>query len=327
MENENRISRKRFLTTLGQGAGALALAEWVQPTTASDPQLPYRLKQVGLIEAPYKRIRDLSFDSQSHLLVAGEAGIRILTAEGQPVSEISTSSAAQTLTTAPDGSLFVGLKSEVLCFDHTRNQRGAWTVTGGDKGQFGFITCLSFFDEKVYIADAGNRCIYRIASDGDYIDEIDGFHIPSAYFDCAVDSKGILHVAHTSEHRVEIYDPNSEMVGKWGQYGSSPADFCGCCNPTNLSLMPNGWLVTSEKGIPRLKIYDAKGTLQALLSPEELGLKEEQSYLAQIQKTAAESLPCHDGWPGMPVAADAQGRLAVSLPGVGQIRLYEIEKV
>jgi hypothetical protein len=327
MTIQDRISRKRFLTTLSQGAGAMALGGLMKPSNASDLQLPYRLKQVGLIQAPYERIRDLAFDPQSRLLVGGGMGVRILTAEGHPEKEIATPSAVQSVTTDPEGALFVGLRKEVLSLDPTGKKRASWAVIDGNTNGFGFVTCLSFFEDKVFIADAGNRSVYRFASDGDYIDAIDGFHIPSAYFDCAVDSKGMLHVAHTSEHRVESYNPNGELVEKWGKYGSSPADFCGCCNPTNLSLMPNGWMVTSEKGIPRLKVHDSNGTLQAILSPEELGLKEEQSYLSQIRQANADSLPCHDGWPGMPVAIDKRGRLAVSLPGLNQIRLYEIAPV
>ncbi len=326
MESQNRISRKRFLTTMGQGAGVLALGKLVGPSSASDLQLPYRFKQVGQIQSPCARIRDLFFDAQSRLLVAGETGVRILTPLGHPVQEIPTLSAVQSVTVDPDGSLFVGLKQEVLCFDPKGTQRASWPTTGDNGEGFRYITCLSFYEDKIFIADAGKRSVYRFASDGDYIDSIDGFHIPSAYFDCAVDSKGMLHVAHTSEHRVETYDSTGELIRKWGQYGSSPESFCGCCNPTNLSLMPNGWIVTSEKGIPRLKIHDSFGKLQAMLSPEELGLKEEHSYLTQIRQSAADSLPCHDGWPGMPVAIDPNGRLAVSLPGLGQIRLYEVEK-
>lgn len=336
MENEVRISRKVFIRTMSQGAGALALGGLVhsratagsdQTASTESPQLPCHFKQVGQIEAPYARIRDLAFDSQSNLLAAGETGIRILSTQGQQIREIPTASPVQTVTTTPDGALFVGLQKEVLNIDPSGTPQASWTAPGENRKGFNFITSLAFYEDKVFVADAGNRCVYRFASDGDYIDEIDGFHIPSAYFDCVVDTHGILHVAHTSEHRVESYDANGELVGKWGRYGTSPADFCGCCNPTNLNLMPNGWIVTAEKGLPRLKVYDSRGTLQAMLSPEELGLREEQSYLAQIRQATANSLPCHDGWPGMPVAIDKQGLMAVSLPGLKQIRLFEIERV
>ncbi len=327
MESENRISRKRFLATLGQGAGAMALGGYLTPSTASDLQLPYQLKQVGQIQPPCERIRDITFDSQSRLVVAGETGVLVLTAEGLPVREIPTSEQVQAVATGPDGSLLVGMKKEVVFLDPTGSSRFSWTTPGGKGDPFGFITCVSLFEEKVFIADAGKRCIFRIASDGDFIDSIEGFHIPSAYFDCVVDSKGILHVAHTSEHRVESFDSTGELIGKWGKFGGSPADFCGCCNPTNLNLMPNGWVVTAEKGIPRLKVYDSQGVLKAMLSPEDLGLKEEHSYLTQIRQASADSLPCHDGWPGMPVAIDSTGRLAVSLPGLKQIRMYELEPV
>jgi hypothetical protein len=47
--------------------------------------------------------------------------------------------------------------------------------------------------------------------------------------------------------------------------------FCGCCNPTDIAVLPDGRVVTAEKGIPRVKILDRDGTLSCVVAtPDDL---------------------------------------------------------
>jgi hypothetical protein len=45
---------------------------------------------------------------------------------------------------------------------------------------------------------------------------------------------------------------------QFGEPGTAPGAFCGCCNPAHFALIPQGF-VTAEKGINRIKILDADG--------------------------------------------------------------------
>ena len=42
--------------------------------------------------------------------------------------------------------------------------------------------------------------------------------------------------------------------------------FCGCCNPSHFAILEDGSFVTSEKGIPRVKIYDRLGRLASVVA-------------------------------------------------------------
>ena len=44
----------------------------------------------------------------------------------------------------------------------------------------------------------------------------------------------------------------------FGEPGTAPELFCGCCNPAHFALIPEGF-VTAEKGINRIKILNKKG--------------------------------------------------------------------
>lgn len=42
--------------------------------------------------------------------------------------------------------------------------------------------------------------------------------------------------------------------------------FCGCCNPSHFAIREDGSFVTSEKGIPRIKVYDRLGRLASVVA-------------------------------------------------------------
>ncbi len=58
-----------------------------------------------------------------------------------------------------------------------------------------------------------------------------------------------------------------------GTRGAGLGDFFGCCNPAHLAIMPDGRFITSEKGVPRVKVYSDTGEFQqAVAGPSELGV-------------------------------------------------------
>jgi hypothetical protein len=225
---------------------------------------------------------------------------------------------------APDGSVYIARRTRIHKFDPDGSPAGSWGREESRRGRFRFITGMAVHGDFLSVADAGNRSIHRIAADGDYVDAMTDFQVPSAYFDCGTDQEGSLYVGHPSRHRVEKYDRNLQLTRFWGSHGNGVEEFCGCCNPTNLAVFPDGRVVTAEKGIPRMKVYDQAGVLLAYASPESLGVKEHGEHLRLLARQPGGEPSCHDGWPGMPMAIDSRGRVAVSLPNAREIRFYTL---
>ncbi len=84
------------------------------------------------------------------------------------------------------------------------------------------------------------------------------FIIPSGYFDVALDGENNLFVANTGHRRIETRSIDGTLNGYFGEPGTAPGAFCGCCNPAHFILIPDGF-ITAEKGINRIKILDKKG--------------------------------------------------------------------
>jgi hypothetical protein len=91
--------------------------------------------------------------------------------------------------------------------------------------------------------------------------------------------------------------------------------FCGCCNPVYFTRLPDGWFVTSEKGLNRIKVYDVTGKFECVVAgPEQLIKDRELAWKSCTN--------CQVGF-GMPVAADARGRVLVLDPSTRDVRIFE----
>jgi hypothetical protein len=124
------------------------------------------------------------------------------------------------------------------------------------------ITSVSANKKFVAFADAGNKMVFILDKGGEVkkmIGQNDGqFVIPSPYFDVALDDQDNLFVANTGRHRIETRTIDGVLKSYFGEAGTAPERFCGCCAPPHFILIPDGF-VTAEKGINRIKILNKKG--------------------------------------------------------------------
>jgi hypothetical protein len=152
-----------------------------------------------------------------------------------------------------------------------------WGFGGCDGDPFETVTGLAVAEGSVFVADAGAKLVYRFDYEGRPLGEIGskesdpdgrGFEIPSPFFDCAV-RDGVLYVTNTGRHRVEMFDFDGKRLGHWGEFGSEPRQFPGCCNPTNIALAPDGRIVVSQKGAPVVKVFSREGRFLGTLGKGE----------------------------------------------------------
>jgi hypothetical protein len=145
------------------------------------------------------------------------------------------------------------------------------------------LTAMTVAGDNIFVADAGQKLVLRYDRSGKLIGTIGetdlerpmpGFVIPSPHFDlAAAPDAELLHVANPGMRRVEAYNYDGELQTYWGREGPRLADFFGCCNPAHLTLMDDGKFITSEKGIPRIKVYTETGELlHVVAGPNELGV-------------------------------------------------------
>ena len=124
------------------------------------------------------------------------------------------------------------------------------------------ITSVSANRSNVAFADAANKTLYILDKGGEVkrmVGRNDGqFIVPSPYFDVALDSAGLIYVANTGHRRLETRSSEGETIMYFGEPGTAPDAFCGCCNPAHFIKTKTGY-ITAEKGINRIKVLGESG--------------------------------------------------------------------
>jgi DNA-binding beta-propeller fold protein YncE len=250
--------------------------------------------------------RGIAVARDGRIVVAGDSQVVILSAEGKRLGGFAVKGEPGPLAVS-GGEVFLGFGDHLEVYSLAGESKGSWTSLG----EKAVITSVAVDGEDVFIADYGNRAVWRFGRGGalkarigekDPAKGVHGFIVPSPHFDVAVDPKAGVWVANVGRRKLELYDRSGALVRSWGKASVGIEGFSGCCNPAHVTLLPDGSVVTSEKGLVRIKVYGGKGELRSVVA-----------------------LPAHFGKASLPldVACDAKGRiLALDSPGK-LVRVFE----
>jgi len=122
-----------------------------------------------------------------------------------------------------------------------------------------------------------------------------------------------LRVNNPGRHCVETYTEEGNLELSWGKASAAIDGFCGCCNPINLALLPDGRVVTCEKGIPRVKVYSAHGEFESVVAGPE-------SFPENAKAGSAED-PSDGTHAALDATVDAEGRIYILDTVTGEIRI------
>jgi len=227
-------------------------------------------KEIEGFETGFKEASGLFIDGQDKIYVCGDTGVRVFDSKQVFLGEVKSKERITAITVTKEGLIYAAAQDKVLF----RNK--SFGSKGKKKGEFEYITSMLAAGDRLYIADAGNRRVAIFDLNGKFIKEfgqkdtakgIKGFVIPGPHMDLALAGDGNLWVADTGRRSLEKYSPEGFLLGSWGKSGVKIEDFIGCCNPCNFTLTKEGTFITSEKGLPRIKIYDKTGKFTGVVAP------------------------------------------------------------
>jgi hypothetical protein len=241
-----------------------------------DPNLILYREIEPAIATGFARSRALTLGSDGRLYVAGDEALRVLTDKGVVERVIGLPGAPRCVAVSSEGRMYVGMRTHVEVFDGQGRRLAAWESLGDTS----YLTSIAVSGDNVFVADAGRAVVLYYDTTGKLIRRIGekdpdrnipGFIVPSAYFDLAVAPDGLLRVVNPGRTRIEAYTFRGDLEFSWGQNSMRIEGFCGCCNPVNFAMLPDGRYVTAEKGLIRVKIYDADGVFEGVVAgPDQL---------------------------------------------------------
>ncbi|MFO7908108.1 MAG: hypothetical protein ACQESR_13040 [Planctomycetota bacterium] len=267
------------------GDGAGGESERFQFDLAARMSVPAELLTYGRERAREVSLQNpaaIAVGPDGAIFVGGDRAIEVLYPDGSSsITELEYSPTCLTIAAGDTGAkqLYVGAGRHVLVLNEEMDVARQWSAGNSDS----ILTGIAVSEEDVFVADAGRRMVIHFDAAGNVLGTIGesdperrmpGFVVPSGYLDLAIGPDNVLHVANPGMRRIEAYDFQGELQSYWGRAGPAWPEFFGCCNPAHLAVMPDGRFVTSEKGLPRIKVYSPLGEFQHVVAgPRQLGVE------------------------------------------------------
>lgn len=270
-----------------------------------DPKL-LRYGEAREIALPFKEPRALAVDAKDRVYVAGDEAVAVFDGEGQREAEFTVGGAPRALAVAADGTLYAAMKDHVEVFDATGGRRAAWESLG----EKALLTSIAVGEDGVFVADAGSRVVVRCDGSGKVLGllgrkdaerDIPGLVVPSPHLDVAMSREGLLWVVNPGRHRLEAYTADGHLELSWGKASAAIEGFSGCCNPTDIAILPDGGFVTAEKGMPRVKVYSHEGKFEGVVAAPD-----------RFDRNVV----------GLDLAVDSRGRVLVLDPAAKKVRVF-----
>jgi len=313
------------LDVTGKKGSGLAKVFTFEVDTYIDPNLILYKESAQPITTAFAASNAVAVGPNDCLYVAGDNAIKMFSENGSLLAtmELAGKPAGagagkpRSLAVSDDGKVYVGMPGRVEVYDGQGNQLASWDSLGQDA----VLTSIAVSKTDVFVADAGNRIVLHYDTTGKLINRIGGkaapverpeggedrnvpgFVIPSPHFDLAVAKDGLLRVVNPGRRRIEAYTLNGDLEFWWGESSVAVEGFCGCCNPVNFALLPDGGFVTCEKGLVRVKVYDSEGRFVGVVAGPGQLIEAGQARICEFPEQ------CQAG--AFDVAVDSKGRVFV----------------
>lgn len=230
-----------------------------------------KYKEVDGIGIELDQLSAMTIDKNDKIYISGDNKLLILNPDGSQANEITMNNPANCLTVDGNGNIFAGFGNYVGVYDDHGKQITEWARIDHKS----VITSMTINENSIFIADAGTRIVWKFDLHGKLLGKIavenknEGIPkliIPSPFFDVVTAKDSSIWVVNPGLHKLENFTVDGKLKSVWGKSSPEIEGFCGCCNPTHIAILKDGSIVTAEKGYPRVKVYDSKGTFSGVVA-------------------------------------------------------------
>ena len=258
-------------------------------------------REVKHFKTDMSALQGLALDLNLNVYVCGDRDVQVYNRDWEKTSGFRVDSDAYCIAPGAGGEIYLGLGDHIEVFDLSGVRKAKWNAYNDPS----FLTSIVVIGDEVFAADAENKVVLRYDREGSLLNTIgkkdrengiDGFIIPSMYFDVAVGPDNELWIANTGRHELQRFSLDGKLISFWGTASMQLEGFAGCCNPVHFAIMPDGQFVTYEKGLDRIKLYNQAGEYACTVSGP---VYTDEKSLA----SCSVSSPVHD------LAVDREGRV------------------
>jgi hypothetical protein len=235
-----------------------------QDESITDDVPPDLWKISGDIEIKAGSLKSVTVSPEGNIYVGGDSFIQCFNSELKQVWHLDTPYPVTSLSVYGD-TIYATTMELILIINPAGEIMDEW----GPFETNGIFTSVTSNKLYVAVSDAGNKMVFILDKNGIVKSLIgqsgESFIIPSPYFDVALGTDNELFVANTGYRRLEVRTTEGDIERYFGEPGTAPEAFCGCCNPAHFISIPQGF-ATAEKGINRIKIINTEGDFVEFVS-------------------------------------------------------------
>ena len=289
----------------GCGVSGDSFDDRMSALSRTDPKL-VKYQELRRIKLGLDKPTAITIGDDGRLYVSGTRAVEVYDRlNGTRVGGFALVGTPRALASCPGGGIYAAMGDHVEVHDASGKLRSRW----GSLGPKAVITSIAATKSDVWVADAGNRVVVRYNPSGQVVALIGkkdpakrspGIIVPSPHMDAAAAGGGVW-ISNPGRWELELYTADGTMTRSWGKQSFAIDGFSGCCNPTDFAILPGGKFVTSEKGLPRVKVYGADGKFEGVVAGGE-------TFKPNVV--------------GLDLAADPQGRIFVMDPASMSVRVY-----
>ena len=258
-----------------------------------------------------EEINGIAVDQNSDIYITGDQEVQFFDSNLQIKAVFKLDTMANCIAIGGQNTLYLGIGAHVETFSKDGQRISQWKPLNGE----GYITSIVQIGGFVYAADAGNRVVLQYDEEGiirreigrkDTLHGINGLILPSLYLDVAAGPGDDLWVNNTGRHLLQSFSENGKLNTAWGETSIMLEGFAGCCNPVHFAILPDGYFVTYEKGMDRIKMYDRAGIFVCVVTaPTEI----DESALSNCNEGAKVHDLCVDPSSGNILVLDASKKM------------------
>jgi len=235
------------------------------------PEELIKYSEYKAIAIPAELLYGITLASRDHIVVSADSTLFIFDALGRELGNFLLTQPALCLAGSAQGLVYTGMADHVEVYTSEGKEVDVWAGLGNKA----LITSITADSNNVFVADAGNKLIMHYNTEGRLINyfgdqggdkEFEGFIIPSPYFDIAISTENSLWVVNPGKLKLILFSFDGTPLKSWGSASAAIYGFSGCCNPTHIALTARGTIITSEKGLVRVKEYLPTGELSAVVA-------------------------------------------------------------
>ena len=198
----------------------------------------------------------------SKLYIATNSSVMIYDLSGTLLNRFEVGTGTRDIVVS-DNLVYLLFPASIKVYSPEGREVNAWRACS-DNSNYCSLTLVS---DYVFVTDADNKNICKYTVDGNFIKFIHsprGFVIPEFSFD--IDAwNDTIYCVNAGRQQIETYTLNGDFIASFGHPGGQPGAFAGCSNPAHILFTAEGEILTSEKGNPRICIFEKNGRFKSQL--------------------------------------------------------------